>query len=46
MNLARLKVIEQARDLAQTRVGSLVEQEAPERIPLVKSPLVLVLGDP
>ena len=46
MNLARPKVIRQAWDLAQTRVGSPVEQEALERIPLVKSSLILASEDP
>ena len=46
MNLAQLKVIGQAWDLAQTREGSPDEQEALERIPLEKSSPVSASGDP
>ena len=46
MNLTRLKVTGQAWDLAWTRVGSPAKQGVLERIPLVKSSLVLALGDP
>ena len=45
MNLAQSKVIGQAWDLVQTKVSSSTEQEALERILLVKSSLVLALGD-
>ena len=46
MNLTRPKVIGQAWDLAQTRVGSPAEQGVLEGIPLAKSSPVLTLGDP
>ena len=39
MNLARSKVIGQAWDFVQTRVGSPIEQGVLERTPLTKSSL-------